>query len=72
MALSGPRFPPFDLAAFESATGSQRHSPGREIDDTCRSTGCLAVSDHGAPRGVIDGVWSKATGFSICLSRRRR
>jgi isopenicillin N synthase-like dioxygenase len=56
-------FPIFNLAAFERADADKRRALGREVADICRSTGFLAVANHGVPQGVIDGVWSKAKAF---------
>jgi isopenicillin N synthase-like dioxygenase len=56
-------FPVFDLGAFESAGAAERRALGREVDDICRSTGFLAVANHGVANGVIDDVWSKARAF---------
>ena len=56
-------FPVFDLAAFEQAGAERRRALGREVDDICRSTGFLAVANHGVAQGVIDSVWGKAKAF---------
>jgi isopenicillin N synthase-like dioxygenase len=56
-------FPIFDLSAFEDAGARKRRALGREVDDICRSTGFLAIANHGVPQNVINGVWSKAKAF---------
>ncbi|MCR9139197.1 MAG: isopenicillin N synthase family oxygenase [Alphaproteobacteria bacterium] len=56
-------FPVFDLGAYEKADGNHRQVLGREVDDICRSTGFLAVGNHGVEQAVIDRAWSKAEEF---------
>jgi isopenicillin N synthase-like dioxygenase len=56
-------FPVFDLGAFETTGAEQRRVLGREVDEICRSTGFLAVANHGVPESVINGVWGKAKAF---------
>jgi isopenicillin N synthase-like dioxygenase len=56
-------FPIFDLGAFEKAGADQRRSLGAEVDEICRSTGFLAIANHGVPLPVTDGAWSKAKAF---------
>jgi isopenicillin N synthase-like dioxygenase len=57
------QFPVFDLGAFETADTAQRRALGQEVDDICRSTGFLAIANHGVARSVIDGVWGRAKAF---------
>jgi isopenicillin N synthase-like dioxygenase len=61
--MSASTFPVFDLARFERATSEERRAMGAEVDDICRSTGFLAIANHGVPQAVIDGVWRKAHDF---------
>jgi isopenicillin N synthase-like dioxygenase len=61
--MSASTFPVFDLGRFESATSEERRAMGAEVDDICRSTGFLAIANHGVPQAVIDGVWRKARDF---------
>jgi len=61
--MSASTFPVFDLGRFESANSKERRSMGAEVDDICRSTGFLAIANHGVPQAVIDGVWRKAHDF---------
>lgn len=61
--MSAAAFPIFDLSRFENADAAGRRLLGAEVDAICRSTGFLAISGHGVPQAVIDGVWSKAHGF---------
>ncbi|MDP3896106.1 MAG: 2-oxoglutarate and iron-dependent oxygenase domain-containing protein [Mesorhizobium sp.] len=56
-------FPVFDLGRFETADPAERARLGAEVDAICRSTGFLAIANHGVARPVIDGVWSKAAAF---------
>ena len=61
--MSASAFPVFDLGRFESATSEERRAMGASVDDICRSTGFLAIANHGVPQAVIDGVWRKARDF---------
>ena len=56
-------FPVFDLAAFEQATDEKKRQMGREVDLICRSSGFLAVRNHGIPDATIDRVWTNAHDF---------
>jgi isopenicillin N synthase-like dioxygenase len=56
-------FPVFDLAAFEAADAEQKRQMGREVDHICRTSGFLAVKNHGVPDEIIDHVWTAARGF---------
>jgi isopenicillin N synthase-like dioxygenase len=62
-------FPVFDLSRFGSADKAGRRALGVEVDRICRETGFLAISGHGVPQAVIDGVWSKARASSTCRLR---
>jgi isopenicillin N synthase-like dioxygenase len=57
------QFPVVDLGRFETAGAAERRAIAAGVDAICRSTGYLAVANHGVPRGVIDRAWSKATAF---------
>ena len=61
--MAGGQFPVFDLGKFEKADPAERRRLGAEVDAICRSTGFLAVTNHGVPQAVIDAVWTKARGF---------
>src|SRR5690349_11510838 len=56
-------FPVFDLGRFERADRVERQRLGQEVDRICRTTGFLAISNHGVPQPVIDAAWSKARAF---------
>lgn len=56
-------FPVFDLGAFESADTTGKNGLGSEVDRICRSTGFLAIGNHGVPKTVIDRAWEKAATF---------
>lgn len=56
-------FPVFDLERFENATSEEKEILASEVDRICRSTGFLAVINHGVPQDVIDSAWSKAQAF---------
>jgi len=58
-----PQFPVFDLSAFEKADDAGKQTLGRQVDAICRTTGFLAISNHGVPQAIIDAVWSKARAF---------
>lgn len=61
--MADASFPIFDLGAFQRATPEAQRALGREVDAICRSTGFLAIANHGVPQAVIDGVWDKAKAF---------
>jgi isopenicillin N synthase-like dioxygenase len=56
-------FPIFNLGAFERAGKDARDALGREVDEICRTTGFLAIANHGVPQAAIDDVWRKAQAF---------
>lgn len=56
-------FPVFDLGAFECGDAAGRAALGRQMDHICRTTGFLAVADHGVPSEAIAGVWQAASAF---------
>ncbi|MBS3647373.1 isopenicillin N synthase family oxygenase [Pseudaminobacter sp. 19-2017] len=56
-------FPVFDLGRFEQASAAERRAMAAEVDRICRSTGFLAIANHGVPAETIDGVWNKAHEF---------
>jgi isopenicillin N synthase-like dioxygenase len=56
-------FPIVSLATFESADADRRKVLSLEVDAICRTTGFLAIADHGVPQGVIDAAWGKAKAF---------
>jgi len=56
-------FPVFDLGAFERADAAGRRRLGETVDQICRETGFLAITNHGVPQATIDGAWSKARAF---------
>jgi isopenicillin N synthase-like dioxygenase len=61
--MSPPQFPVFDLGRFETSGGAERRALAREVDQICRTTGFLAIVNHGVAQDVIDSVWSKARAF---------
>ncbi|MCX8570672.1 isopenicillin N synthase family dioxygenase [Aminobacter sp. MET-1] len=61
--MAGGQFPVFDLGNFERADPGERQRLGAEVDAICRSTGFLAITNHGVPQTVIDAVWTKARDF---------
>lgn len=56
-------FPVFDLGTFEASNPERKQQLGAEVDEICRSTGFLAIGNHGVPQATIDGAWSKAQAF---------
>jgi isopenicillin N synthase-like dioxygenase len=56
-------FRTFDLGRFEKAMPSERTRLGAEVDDICRTTGFLAIVQHGVPQEKIDAVWLEAKAF---------
>ncbi len=61
--MTDGEFPVFDLGRFEKAKGAERDSLAAQVDEICRSTGFLAIANHGIPQSTIDGVWTKAQEF---------
>lgn len=62
-ATPAAAFPVFDLGRFEAAGPAERDELGREVDRICRTTGFLAIRNHGVAQEAIDGVWEKASAF---------
>lgn len=56
-------FPVFDLGAFERADAAGKRRLGQMVDQICRETGFLAITNHGVPQATIDAAWSKARAF---------
>ena len=56
-------FPIVSLRAFDTATKANRRLMAEEVDRICRSSGFLAVTDHGVPQEVIDRAWTRAKAF---------
>jgi len=56
-------FPVFDLLAFERSDEDGKRQMGREVDLICRTSGFLAVRNHGVPDDVISNVWRHARDF---------
>jgi isopenicillin N synthase-like dioxygenase len=61
--MSDNAFQTFDLGRFETAAPSERTRLGAQVDAICRTTGFLAITQHGVPQEVIDAVWSEAKAF---------
>lgn len=61
--MQASTFPVFDLGRFEKASPEEKKELGAEVDRICRTTGFLAVTNHGVPQDVIDAAWSKARAF---------
>ena len=56
-------FPTVSLRKFETAEADGKKLLALEVDAICRTTGFLAISDHGVPDAVIGEAWRKATAF---------
>ncbi|PZM13552.1 isopenicillin N synthase family dioxygenase [Rhizobium tubonense] len=61
--MSSQSFPVFDLGAFEAAGVDEKKRLGATVDAICRSTGFLAIANHGVGEDVIAGIWEKARAF---------
>jgi isopenicillin N synthase-like dioxygenase len=61
--MTAAHFPVVSLAAFENAAADGRKVLALEVDAICRTTGFLAIADHGVPQDVIDAAWGKARDF---------
>ncbi|AVA22009.1 MULTISPECIES: 2OG-Fe(II) oxygenase family protein [unclassified Rhizobium] len=61
--MSDQNFPIFDLGAFEAAGEGEKRRLGAEVDEICRSTGFLAIANHGVDEAVIQAVWAKTHAF---------
>ncbi len=61
--MSEKEFPVFDLETFESADAAQQLALAAQVDEICRATGFLAISDHGVDKTVIDGIWAATRAF---------
>jgi isopenicillin N synthase-like dioxygenase len=61
--MSSQSFPVFDLGAFEAAGTDEKMRLGATVDEICRSTGFLAIANHGIAEDVIAGIWGKARAF---------
>jgi isopenicillin N synthase-like dioxygenase len=56
-------FPIVSLRAFETAADATRKTIAEEVDRICRTSGFLAITDHGVDQGVIDSAWGRAKSF---------
>jgi isopenicillin N synthase-like dioxygenase len=61
--MSGHSFPIFDLGSFEAAGHGEKNRLGAEVDRICRSTGFLAIANHGVADTVVAEVWKKTQAF---------
>lgn len=61
--MSEQSFPIFDLGAFEVAGDQEKKRLGAVVDEICRTTGFLAIANHGVDDAVIEGVWAKTHAF---------
>ena len=56
-------FPIVSLHKFETADSDGKKLLALEVDAICRTTGFLAIAEHGVPQPVIDAAWDKARAF---------
>jgi isopenicillin N synthase-like dioxygenase len=56
-------FPVVSLKTFETADPDGKKLLALEVDAICRTTGFLAIADHGVPQAVIDAAWNAAKSF---------
>jgi isopenicillin N synthase-like dioxygenase len=56
-------FPIVSLKKFETADSGGKKLLALEVDAICRTTGFLAIAEHGVPQPVIDAAWGKAEAF---------
>jgi isopenicillin N synthase-like dioxygenase len=56
-------FPTVSLKTFETADADGKKILALEVDAICRTSGFLAISDHGVPQVVIDAAWNAAKTF---------
>jgi len=61
--MTSSSFPVVSLKSFETAGADGRKVLALEVDAICRTTGFLAIADHGVPQDVIDAAWAKAKAF---------
>lgn len=71
--MSQFQFPVFDLGAYERANDIRKLELGRQVDEICRTTGFLAIANHGVGPDVIDGVWTATrTFFDLSAEEKQR
>ena len=71
--MSSQAFPVFDLGAFEAAPAAEKQRLGAVVDDICRSTGFLAIANHGIGDRTIDDIWdSTKTFFDLPADRKQQ
>lgn len=56
-------FPVFDLGVFEQSDEAGKRRLGRDVDDICRTSGFLAIGNHGVPDATIANAWQRASDF---------
>ena len=61
--MSQFQFPVFDLGAYEAASASGKLELGRQVDEICRTTGFLAIANHGIGAETIERVWTMTRAF---------
>ncbi|MBO9098802.1 MULTISPECIES: isopenicillin N synthase family dioxygenase [unclassified Rhizobium] len=61
--MQSTAFPIFDLGAYEAAGASDKRRLGNVVDDICRSTGFLAIANHGISDGIIQDIWATTKAF---------
>lgn len=63
IGVAAMEFPVFDLGSFEEADRGHKEMLGRQVDEICRTTGFLAVKNHGIVPEVITAAWTSAQEF---------
>ena len=56
-------FPYVDLGQFEQSGGADKRRLGHTVDGICRSSGFLAIGNHGVADATIDKAWTLAGEF---------
>lgn len=61
--MAAEAFPVISLNEFETADAAGKKLLALEVDAICRTSGFLAIADHGVPQGTIKRAWDAAAAF---------
>jgi len=61
--MAAEAFPVISLNEFETADSAGKKLLALEVDAICRTSGFLAIADHGVPQGTIKRAWDAAAAF---------
>jgi isopenicillin N synthase-like dioxygenase len=65
-------FPIFDLGKYACVSAQEKVALAANLDEICRSSGFLAVGNHGVPDEIIDEIWDATQAFFMLPSGQKQ